>query len=631
MKSRDPGFAACARIAGMLLLALLPLSTLRAQLTITSLNPTFQPTTNPVLTIAVTGNGFFTAACAVQWNGTQLATTFAGPTAVSASVPYSFYQTVQGTQYFNITVACPGIVSNALRFQVMEGFGISSLSPTSVPAGSPQFILTVNGSGFQPNHFVQWNGVQAATTYVSRNQLRATIPAAMVAGAGIADITVVAPGNGFSVPFKFTITPVAPQLVSLNPNTAAAGGAEFTLTATGINFAAGAVLTWNGLPIPTTFLSATQVAAAVTESRIAVPGSANIAVMNPGNATSNTLTLSIACRYLIGGTPVGSGSVTSAVISPGGGPGTVTVTTAPTCSWNASSSASWLTISSAAGGAGSGSVAYVASANTGPDRSATLSIAGQTFTVTQLSGQNLPQISSTRGVVNAAGLQTAVASGTWISIVGTNLAGATRSWDGSDFVGSRLPTRLDGVGVNINGKSSYVSYISPTQINALAPEDAAEGSVPVQVITSAGSSASVTVQKQRLSPALFTLSAQNGRYAVAVLPDGSLAGPPDLYQGNPRTRPARPGETILLYATGLGPTTPPYPEGQIIVTPVALQAQPSVQVGGVSAAVQYAGLVGAGLYQINLQVPDVHDGDAALLLQIQGFASQDNLYLTIQR
>jgi len=70
-----------------------------------------------------------------------------------------------------------------------------------------------------------------------------------------------------------------------------------------------------------------------------------------------------------------------------GGSGVVTVTASAGCSWTASSGAAWVVISSGAAGTGSGTVSYNVAANTGSlARSATMTIAGKSFTVTEASG-----------------------------------------------------------------------------------------------------------------------------------------------------------------------------------------------------------------------------------------------------
>jgi hypothetical protein len=76
-------------------------------------------------------------------------------------------------------------------------------------------------------------------------------------------------------------------------------------------------------------------------------------------------------------------SPTSASVAAAGGSGSTTISAGASCAWNAASSASWLTVSSAGSGTGSATIAYVAAVNTGAARSANLTVGGATFLVTQ--------------------------------------------------------------------------------------------------------------------------------------------------------------------------------------------------------------------------------------------------------
>jgi hypothetical protein len=87
---------------------------------------------------------------------------------------------------------------------------ISGLSPTSASAGSPAFAMTVNGTNFNANSVVRWNGSNRTTTYISATQLQAAINAADVASAGSASVTVFNPNGGSgttSTAVSFTVTP----------------------------------------------------------------------------------------------------------------------------------------------------------------------------------------------------------------------------------------------------------------------------------------------------------------------------------------------------------------------------------------------------------------------------------------
>jgi uncharacterized protein (TIGR03437 family) len=108
---------------------------------------------------------------------------------------------------------------------------------------------------------------------------------------------------------------------------------------------------------------------------------------------------------------------------------------------------------------------------------------------------------------------------------------------------------------------------------------------------------------------------------AALHADYSLVGAPGLLPGVP-TQPAKPGETILLYGTGFGPTTPPLP------APLANPVQ--IKIGGIAATVAFAGLVGPGLYQFNVMVPSLPSGDAAVLATIGGVTTQTGVSVTVQ-
>jgi len=322
---------------------------------------------------------------------------------------------------------------------------------------------------------------------------------------------------------------------------------------------------------------------------------------------------------------------TSATVPASASTGTVAVkTSSASASWAVTSNVSWITVTSGASGSGNGIVTYSVAANSSTSsRTGTFTIAGLTFTVTQSAAVNAPAVTIT-GVYNGASFQDGLASGAWVTIRGTNLSTTTRQWQSSDFVGNNLPTSLDGVRVNINGRAAYVYYISPTQLNVLAPDDPSTGAVPVQIVNSQGASNTISVNKQALAPALFAYSQQNGRYAIAQ--DASTYGliAPAGLLGSTSTSLATPGQIITLYATGLGPTTPPYPAGQTIQNPEPLSNPIQVLIGNIAAKVQFAGITGPGLYQINVTVSNLPTGDASVIVSVNGTQSLGQVYIPVQ-
>jgi uncharacterized protein (TIGR03437 family) len=136
---------------------------------------------------------------------------------------------------------------------------------------------------------------------------------------------------------------------------------------------------------------------------------------------------------------------------------------------------------------------------------------------------------------------------------------------------------------------------------------------------------------QTVSPGLFMYPAANARYVAAQHADYSILGPPGLYPG--ASSPAKPGEVIILYTTGFGPTSPPTPSGQVVTNaaPVVNLSAISMTIGGLPAQVQWAGITMAGVWQLNVQVPPgAPTGDAAVVAQIGGKSTQAGAFVTVQ-
>ena len=305
-----------------------------------------------------------------------------------------------------------------------------------------------------------------------------------------------------------------------------------------------------------------------------------------------------------------------------------------TLSWTAKASDAWLSISPASGTAptaASVSVSPAALSAGTYNGSIQLSAVGASnsplsiaVTLTVAPSQSAATITA---VVNAGSYQPGIASGAWISIFGTDLSQSTYLWQAGDIVNGALPTSLQGVSVTVNGLPAYVDYISPTQINALVPDDDTVGPVPIQVTAPGAASNTVTVQKSLFAPAFPTF---DGTHVAALHADYGLIGAPNLLPGAVTT-PAQPGEIVLLYGVGFGPANPPQPSGQLVATATPLANPVQVSIGGVAASVAYAGLVGSGLYQFNVTVPDLPNGDAAVVATIGGVSTQTGVSLTVQR
>jgi len=229
-----------------------------------------------------------------------------------------------------------------------------------------------------------------------------------------------------------------------------------------------------------------------------------------------------------------------------------------------------------------------------------------------------PTFSVTDPVVQGATFQPGIVAGSWVTITGQNLATATRTWWADEIVGNTLPSEIDHVLVTINGKNAAVYYVSPTQLNVQAPTDTTIGPVSVQVTRDGATSAVIQANYVAAAPGFFVFSANGRDYVAGVHLNGGYVG--DIAG----TTPASPGETIELFATGLGASpggtaSPASPAGPL----------PVISIGAVAAQVRFAGLTYPGEWQLNVVVPQVSAGEQPITISFGGVAATLPTYLAV--
>jgi len=185
------------------------------------------------------------------------------------------------------------------------------------------------------------------------------------------------------------------------------------------------------------------------------------------------------------------------------------------------------------------------------------------------------------------------------SLYGENLAWVTRAIRPEDLRGNQMPTVLPGSGVRviIGGLLAGIYYASPSQVNLLVPNELLPGRHTLEVVRDGVAGPRVTVTLAAEAPELF--QTQPGNWAVATRADGSPVTPQS---------PASPGDTLILYATGLGRTVPDSHSGQIAAGAASLARRREFNLWLNDLfvdAVHYVGLTPgfAGLYQINVTLP----------------------------
>jgi uncharacterized protein (TIGR03437 family) len=330
-----------------------------------------------------------------------------------------------------------------------------------------------------------------------------------------------------------------------------------------------------------------------------------------------------ACQYTLGQPNIAPFSALA-------GGRSFTVATAPQCFWSAASDYTWIHVQYYPG-IGSGTVSVSVEANPSPDtRSGSISVAGQTVAISQF-GTSAPTIAQL-GIVDPWNSTNGIAPGAWISIYGSNLSAVTAAWNPQP--NADLPTSLGGVRVWIGGLSAALQYVSPTIINALVPAGVHLG--PVDLVVDAGSSgagAPVPLYAQPFLPAICSSPAppQARQYSVTAVDPatGQLLG---NAAADPRvTRAVHPGDTIDLYAIGLGPTTPAFPTDTLFTGSYALMATLRVVLGSARIDPSFAALVSPGLYQVRIAVPaDTPAGDQPIALDLGRVQSAPGVFLRIQ-
>ena len=234
-----------------------------------------------------------------------------------------------------------------------------------------------------------------------------------------------------------------------------------------------------------------------------------------------------------------------------------------------------------------------------------------------------------RAITSATGIKSSVQltiqPGAWTAIYGANLAASTADWAGL-VANGQLPTSVANVSVTIGGKSAYVYFVSPNQINVIAPEIPA-GVAQVVVSTNGRSTAPTAVRVAPAAPAFFQWGAS--RYAVTT------RYPDNANLSNPATSgfaAARPGDVVILWATGFGPVSPEQPSG-LLTTGLHTAALPAtVRLGDTQIPVIGAALSPglAGVYQIAIQLPmDIPTGDLRLKATAGAAFTPEDVYLFV--
>jgi uncharacterized protein (TIGR03437 family) len=203
------------------------------------------------------------------------------------------------------------------------------------------------------------------------------------------------------------------------------------------------------------------------------------------------------------------------------------------------------------------------------------------------------------------------APGSLITVYGSNLASSGVQ------AAAPFPLKLDGASFKVGGVAAPLLYVGPFQANIQVPFEVQPGENSLTFTNGLGS-ASGGLAILAAAPSFFFVyvPASNTFTPTIVNPDGSL---------NDRNHPAHPGDYLVMYMEGQGLLDHPVKDGQVAPsTPLIRPILPvTATVGGLNAYVEFAGLAPgfAGLFQVNLQVPDIVSGDQGVVVTVGSYSN----------
>ena len=248
--------------------------------------------------VTLTGTGFSTTASEdlVRFSGATALVHGATGTQLEVEVPVD-----AGTGLISVTVFGNTVMS-AMPFTVVPGTPapvLTSVTPSTALVGAATLNVVLAGQNFRMSSVARLDGVALPTTFQNAGLLLAQLDSAVFAQAGAHELTVSTPapdggaGGGTSAPRPFTVENPLPALTSISPASVAVGGAAFSLTVTGTGFVASSEVELDGVPVATSFVSATSLTAAMPS--FATATTHNLTVRNPapggGASTQRTLTV----------------------------------------------------------------------------------------------------------------------------------------------------------------------------------------------------------------------------------------------------------------------------------------------------------------------------------------------------
>lgn len=227
--------------------------------------------------------------------------------------------------------------------------------------------------------------------------------------------------------------------------------------------------------------------------------------------------------------------------------------------------------------------------------------------VRKISQPHAAPVVNALGVVNNASFapgSNAVAPGSIAAVFGSNMNDGSNVLFSSFGADGKLVATLADAQVTVNGERVPIFYATPNQLGIQIPTDLTGSSATIVVKTGGLASAIQNISVAPTAPGLFsTDQSGHGQGAILIANTNTLVAPTGSIPGRD-SRPAKPGDFITIFCTGLGVVSPALDTGERGANNTTV-AKPTVTIDGNQAVVEFSGNAPGfvGLDQINVQVP----------------------------
>ncbi|MCA9321194.1 MAG: IPT/TIG domain-containing protein [Planctomycetes bacterium] len=265
-----------------------PFTILNPLPTLTAISPNSGPVGSPATPITFTGSGYTPSSIVRVVGGPLLVTTFVSSSTLTASLPASQFASGAATHDLRVDNPTPGGGASASLPFAVVGLG-PILNGVTIPAGGIaragyQQVIEVQGSNFQTQSIVRWNGFDLATTFLSSSLLSAIVPAQLIPSAGAFGVEVHTSGPAGGTSSTVVVNAVfgLPNISVLSPNSVLSGaGGAVTIQILGQGFTPQTIVLFDDIQMPVTYVSFDRIDVTISQWMLLTSRFLDVQAFNP--------------------------------------------------------------------------------------------------------------------------------------------------------------------------------------------------------------------------------------------------------------------------------------------------------------------------------------------------------------